>query len=167
MAYNSQIDELFSYKEPPMQTLTIGIDPDITKSGVAVKNSQTKSIELMTLSFYDVFRYLEANKENISKVFIEASWLINKSSWHSSQNMQTASKIGIKIGLNHGTGINLANIINGLGIPILLKKPLAKKWGFDRKQKISHLEIERLAKLSSFGIKKSNQEQRDALLLIM
>ena len=121
----------------------------------------------MTLSFYDVFRYLEANKENISKVIIEASWLVNKSSWHSSQNMQTASKIGIKIGLNHGTGINLANIINGLGIPILLKKPLAKKWGFDRKQKISHLEIERLAKLSSFGIKKSNQEQRDALLLIM
>ena len=152
-----------------MQTLTIGIDPDITKSGVAIKDTKLKTLDLYDLGFFDLISLLIRKKDSIKVVVVEASWLIKKSSWHSSQGQNTASKIGRDVGLNHGTGLNLVNMIQGLGIAVKLQLPLKKSWGKDGKQKISHIEIQKIVEFRkhTVNVKRTTQEMRDATLLIL
>ena len=147
-----------------LQNLVIGIDPDVSKSGVACINKKTKDFELKTLTFFELFDYLEFNKEFIKEVRIEASWLIKKTNWHNNKmGTGVASRIGSKTGANHEVGRKIVEMCIHKEIPFVQVKPLKKHWkGADGK--ITHKEIEML--VANFP-KKSNQEQRDALLLIL
>lgn len=151
------------------RTLTIGIDPDIDKSGFAIKNIETKALELYNKGFFDAVEFLKDNKEQIKEVVVEASWLVSKASWHGSDNKNTASRIGINVGLNQGTGKNLVAMIKALGIPCREVKPLRLRWGKDGRSKISHAEVLKLTEFRKYkvNVKRTNQEMRDALLLIL
>jgi hypothetical protein len=144
--------------------LVIGIDPDVDKSGVACINTKTKEFELKTLSFFELFEYLEHHKVFIKEVRVEASWLIKKTNWHQNKmGTGVASRIGSNTGANHEVGRKIVEMCIYKNIPFVQVKPLKKHWkGTDGK--ITHGEIEKM--VSNFP-KRSNQEQRDALLLIL
>lgn len=152
-----------------MKFLLIGIDPDIEASGIAVKNIETKALELYTKGFFDTVKFLIRNRDSIKEVVVEASWLISKSSWHSSQSKETAARIGKDVGRNQATGMCLVDMLKGLGIPVREQKPLKLRWGKDGKSKISHAEIQKIVdfRKAQINVKRTNQEMRDALLLIL
>lgn len=147
-----------------LNTLIIGIDPDVDKSGVATINKKTMQFTLKTLRFFELFKYLEENKEFIKEVRVEASWLVKKTNWHNNKmGTGVASRIGSNTGANHEVGRKIIEMCEHLGITYVQVKPLKKRWkGADGK--ITHKEIASM--FASFPAK-SNQEQRDALLLIL
>lgn len=138
--------------------ILIGIDPDVDKSGVALKINE--HIELFNLSFFDLFEFLsekservKTTKENIL-VVVEAGWL-NKSNWHKNKNGSAAinAEIGKRTGSNHETGKKIVEMIEFLKLPCRTIKP--------RKSKVNSKFFKSIT-----GINRSNQEQRDAYMLI-
>jgi len=55
-------------------TLSIGIDPDTVKSGVAVWNGK-EFIDLMALDFWSTIQWLLDNRQNIRLIKVEGGWL--------------------------------------------------------------------------------------------
>lgn len=151
--------------------LIVGIDPDIDKSGVAVRNMDLKTIDLYTLGFYDLVKWIELNKDNIRYIVVEASWLVQKSSFRirTADSKELASLKGKHVGWNQGVGRCIVSMIVGLGIECREQKPFKLRWGKDGKSKISHLELHKISTFSSHSInvKRTNQEMRDACLLII
>lgn len=140
----------------------IGIDPDVDDgSGVAVLDKRTRDIEVMNLSLPEILDFFRTDPR-ISDSFT----VIEKSSytshnWHRSgtDRFQANSKIGYNIARNHQLQTDIFEILSHMGVEIVEKAPLALIW---KKGKISHEEITRI---TGWKRKKSNQEQRDALLL--
>lgn len=141
--------------------MLIGIDPDVTKSGVAAKLQS--GISLYTLTFFQLFDFLKAHKEQITNVRIEASWLI-KHNWNKKATGTAAinANIGNAAGRNHETGRKIVEMCQYMSIPHQEVMPLKKMWKA-KDGKISHEELARIITLP----KRTNQEQRDAALLIL
>lgn len=145
----------------------IGIDPDAAKSGVAFLDVAARKLECETLKFCDVVDYLKFLKDDDESgnksyiVIIEGGWL-NSGNWHlpASCSKSKAAAQGRSVGMNHQTGILIAEMCEHLHIPFEIVKPLQKIWkGRDRK--ITHDELAAIT-----GIKRrNNQEERDAALL--
>lgn len=140
--------------------IKIGIDPDCNKSGCASKQKTTGLI-LNNLKFFDLFEQLKEVRElytDVSKVmvYIEAGWL-NRSNWHKVQNGSAAinSQIGQRTGANHETGKKIVEMCEYLGLPYKLVKPTRKK-----------VDAKLFQKLTGY-IGRTNQEQRDAAMLII
>ena len=138
----------------------LGIDPDVTKSGVAFYESKTNKLELANLSFFQLFDYLnfvkEAKQENQTlKVIIEAGWL-NKSNWHAVKggNSSINAQIGQRTGANHEVGKKIAEMCNYLGLTYELVKPTKSKVNAEFFKKVTGV------------IGRTNQEQRDAGMLV-
>jgi hypothetical protein len=114
--------------------ITICIDPDILRSGVAIYHDK-KLVSLESLGFYDLMQRLKIEKENgcgLCSVLLEAGWL-NKSNFHLQYKSKgktvkltpaAAAETGRRVGQNHQTGILIAEMCEGLGIPCRLVKPL-------------------------------------------
>lgn len=141
--------------------MLIGIDPDVGASGVASKSNN--GIVLLTLPFFQLFDYLKANRSQIKNVRIEASWLINHN-WNKKEKGSAAinAAIGNHAGRNHETGRKIVEMCQYLGIPFEEVKPLKKIWK-GKDGKITHTELARIVPIPP----KTNQEQRDACLLII
>jgi hypothetical protein len=139
----------------------IGIDPDVDKSGVAVKANRT--IDLYTFKFFQLFDFLKNNREKITLVRVEASWLI-KHNWNKKLNGSAAinARIGNNAGSNHETGRKIVEMCEYLQIPYQEVKPLKKLWK-GKDGKITHDELAKFIPVP----KRTNQEQRDACLLIL
>lgn len=144
----------------------IGIDPDNKESGVAVVTYQTKKIKVYKYDFSKLIDNLNEIKRFFVgievKIVIEGGWL-NKSNWHvlgKYMSAQRAAAIGRSAGMNHQTGILIAEYCEHLGLNFQVVKPLKKCWrGQDGK--ITQEEAEYfMGKLP-----RMNQDQRDALLL--
>jgi hypothetical protein len=135
--------------------ILIGIDPDTKASGFAIYTPLSKEISLDNLSFFQLFDELKYTKENRRdlRVILEAGWL-NEGNWHTQgSNKASSTMIGNRTGANHETGRKIEEMLIYLGIPYELKKPTT--------QKVDSKYFEKLT-----GIKKSNQDQRDAGMLI-
>ena len=146
----------------------IGIDPDCEKSGVALL--EKKKLTLNNFTFFELYEYFIIQKDickfgkNELIVIIEGGWL-NKSTWHGLnyflQLIRTpqkafvyAAKIGKNTGANHETGRKIVEMCEYLNLKYEVIKPTKTK-----------VNSEYFCKLT--GIKKSNQEQRDAAMLIL
>lgn len=139
-----------------MGKLIIGIDPDITASGVAVSVGGQIS-KLWCLNLFDLVEYFKANKEGIKCVYLEAGWLIKKSSWHESKNKNTAEKVAYKVGHNHQIGMCIEHFLINLGIKYRLIKPTQKK--------LNHADFCIYSKWDKAI--PTNQEKRDAGCLVI
>jgi hypothetical protein len=147
--------------------LIIGIDPDSEKNGVAIVSPATRLLNCECLTFGATLAYLkrmhEATEEKgyIMEIVIEAGWL-NHSNWHlpASCSPQRAAAIGRSVGMNHQTGILLAECCAALGYPYRLQKPLRKCWQ-GKDGKITHAELKAFTGIEG----RTNQEERDAALL--
>lgn len=147
----------------------IGIDPDVERSGVAVKHAHN-GITVMTLKFFELFDYFAQHKESIKKVRIEASWLI-KHNWNKKASGTAAvnARIGNMTGANHEVGKKIVEMCQYFSIPYEEVKPLTKRWKGSN-GKITHEELQRVLAANNYLPtlpKRTNQEQRDACLFII
>jgi len=91
-----------------MHDLLCGIDPDSKESGLAVWNVKRQEFDTITqLPFWDLIDYIETLRENYKIcIYVEASWQIKKSNWHSKrgQSKYVGEKIAKCVGSNHQVG---------------------------------------------------------------
>jgi len=135
--------------------ILIGIDPDTKKSGFASYNKNNKALSLHNLSFFDIFDYLSILQADDAqfKVILEAGWL-NKSNWHTdNKNKAMSVRIGNNTGSNHEVGRKIEEMLIYLKINYELRVPKTSKTDSKYFEKLT-------------GIKKSNQDQRDAAMLV-
>ena len=144
--------------------LIIGIDPDVHKNGVAVywKEDGKRHLELHSLRFFELFDFLNHLKESIKLVVIEGGWLNYKSNYRITKGNGINARIGAKVGANHETGKKIVEMCVYIGIIYNIVKPLKKSWK-GSEGKITHKELEQMTKID---LKRTNQEQRDATLLV-
>ncbi|MES2636653.1 MAG: hypothetical protein V4605_04950 [Pseudomonadota bacterium] len=133
--------------------MIVGIDPDISKSGVAWLHDDDL-LDMNTANFVETLNFIRYNKSIIKCVYLEAGWLNQKSNWHGASNMSVASSIGRKVGENHATGKLLQQCIEAEQIKVVLVKPTQTK-----------LDAKQFARLTGY-VGSTNQEKRDAALLI-
>jgi hypothetical protein len=136
------------------EKLIIGIDPDVTRSGLAIRGRETGELTLKNLSFFELFDLLAAIKDRIETVKIEAGWL-NSSNWHATGGKSYAAQIGNRTGRNHQTGILIAEGCEHLGIKFELIRPARSKTDA------------RLFKRLTGYQGRTNSEQRDAAMMIL
>lgn len=138
-------------------TLFVGIDPDISKSGFAVIVSGAKEFyELTTLPFFEMLERIQQLNLNAGGVVvcIEAAWLIPKSNWHGGKSMGVAAKIGKSVGANHQVGRLLEEFCIYYQIPFELIKPSKSKTDSAFFEKLTNYKL------------RTNPEMRDAGMLI-
>lgn len=150
----------------------IGVDPDVDKSGVAFLHVPTRKLEVTSLSFPDLLDYLQKAKmkselsgESVI-VVVEASWLISHH-WHSKKgdNQRVTARKGNSAGRNHEVGRKIVEMCEHYGLEVIEQRPLRKCWkGRDGKITADELNYI-LINGGSLPIKRSNQEERDAVLL--
>jgi len=143
--------------------ILIGIDPDVDKSGVAYIGIDCVLIldNLTFFKLYDLLSYVKNLSEKGKiiatplKVYIEAGWL-NKSNWHTSdsKSRHVNTRIGNNTGSNHEVGRKIAEMCEYLKIDYELVRPTQSK--------VDAVYFKRLTKYQ----KRTNQEQRDAAMLI-
>lgn len=139
--------------------MKIGIDPDVDKSGVAV--IENGEIELFSLSFWQLFEFLKERKPDLVRV--EGGWLNKMSNFRAGKPTAALARIGKNVGSNHEAGRKIVEMCEYLQIKHEVVKPLQKHWkGTDGK--ITHEEVVKYFKIKQ---KRTNQEERDALLLLI
>ncbi|HAB71517.1 MAG TPA: hypothetical protein DCE34_11750 [Acinetobacter nosocomialis] len=133
--------------------IIIGIDPDLEKSGVAILGND---LQLKNLTFPETVELFRNEQDSIKKVVIEAGWKNKKANFRvgGGHSRQVNEQIARRIGMNHATGILLAEIAQALGLAVLLVKPTKSKLNADEFNKITGWQG------------RTNQEQRDAGMLI-
>lgn len=139
----------------------IGIDPDVDGSGYAVLLPDG-GIWCGNLTIAGILNDAEARHGRTVYV-LEAAWLTGKVNWHFSggENRRVSSAMGYSIGRNHQAGMDIAALLRHMGHEVREVRPLKKLWR-GKDGKITHEEI---CKLTGWTAPRSNQEQRDALLL--
>lgn len=150
----------------------IGVDPDVEKSGVAFLNRKSKTLEVVSLSFPELLDYLQFVKKKSDEckesviVVVEASWLISHH-WQTKRgdNQRVTAMKGNSAGRNHEVGRKIVEMCEHYGLDVIEQRPLRKSWrGRDGKITADELNYI-LINGGSLPIKRSNQEERDAVLL--
>lgn len=144
----------------------VAVDPDVDKSGVTVLDVQNKSIELHAMTFPDLidFIYSLPDKESV-RIAVEAGWMNAKSNFHGYYGKR-GEKIAKDVGANHETGRKIVEMCEHKEYPVLLVKPLEKRWK-GPKGKITHSELESVLKGRKITLnkKRTNQDERDSILI--
>lgn len=149
-------------KQRTKADVLIGIDPDATKSGVAVYDKV--DIQLYSLGFWKLLGSIkgfleQVESENEEKIFVrlEAGWLNSKSNFHPASGPNVRERIAKNVGMNHQTGILIAEWLEHMEIPFELVKPPGKRWK-------THKDFVR--ETGYDYITSTNQDQRDAAFLV-
>lgn len=164
----------------------IGIDPDIEKSGYAVVDRLTRTVDIVkAVSFVELMQdlnYMKIHGYRSTKEIADDKMFVlnvnygpktfclviedsdNTTNWHIEGNrmsVRVASAIGHKVGLCHAVGRLIREWAENLGMQVIMQCPLKKEW-MGRDGKITQDEIMQFIP----GLpKKMNQECRDAALL--
>lgn len=147
--------------------IIIGIDPDVSKSGVAEISKDGSEIGLQALSFPELLDYLQiARQREMASgakvvVVIEASWKIS-TNWHihRGDSKGAIARKGKDAGRCHEVGRKIVECAQYYGLEVVERLPLKKIWK-GKDGKISHEEIKAFIPISG----RTNQETRDAALL--
>lgn len=156
---------------PKKPAFVVGIDPDAEKSGWGVVNALDRYVvRIDTISFPDLVaelknlrdRQMDPEKHDDVLVVIEGGWL-NKGNWHIQHGMTVtkAAALGRSTGMNHQTGMMIAELCKAWGIRHQVAMPLRKGWKGPG-GKITHDELDGFAPLPK---KRTSQDARDATLL--
>ena len=107
---------------------TIGIDPDVDASGVAIYNSHNHTCKLMRMDFWQLTDFIRQEAGAIEAIIIEAGWLNEKSNFHSyGKGEGVAARIGKNVGANHQIGKLLCSLCEKCGLAYVRVKPHLKK----------------------------------------
>lgn len=144
-------------KRDKQNTIAIGIDPDVDKSGVALKFKN--EVVLKNLNFFDLMDFLKTTMQDNQKkkiiAYVECGYL-NRGNWHKVLNGSAAlnSKIGGYVQENHRVAKKIVEMCEYLGIECVKIKPKSKKLNAKEFKEITGI------------TQRTNQEQRDAYMLI-
>ena len=148
--------------------IILGIDPDVEQSGIARLDLPSRKCFATHLPFAALIDYIFTIRD-IAKmkgekltIVVEASWLISHN-WHITlrDSKAVAAKKGEQVGRMHETGRKIVEMLEHHDIQVIEQMPLKKCWkGADGK--ITHNE---LTQVCGWDKKRSNQEERDAMLL--
>ena len=150
----------------------IAIDPDVTKSGVAIMDVAGRTLTTHCMVMPELVELLRIEGLKMLPkgdllVVVEASWLVN-TNWqlNAKDTLSTAAAKGERVGRNHQVGIMLVELCRYYNLSVLEKHPLLKIW-HGKDGKITFTELHRLCAGSGivYDAKKNNQEERDAALL--
>lgn len=137
------------------EKILIGIDPDVTKSGVAYLNGS--QLILQNLGFFELYEYFKNLKEihEHLTIYVECGFL-NKSNWHKKAGKSAAlnAKVGERTGANFETAKKICEMCEYLNINFHKIKPTNSKITNDYFKTLTGYK----------GV--TNQEQRDAFMLI-
>jgi hypothetical protein len=145
----------------------IGVDPDVDSSGFAVWDSVLKEFsEINAYRIFDLLAWIDtyiAEGHDV-KVVIEAGWLNKKSNFHGNakQSKSVGEKIAKSVGANHQVGRVIVEYCQVKNISYVEQKPLPKKWGKNKREKISAEEFKKISGWSG----RTNSEKRDAAMLV-
>jgi len=133
--------------------ILIGIDPDVTRSGFALKVGNR--VELLNYTFFELFdRFKELSESNYLVVYIECGFL-NQGNWHKTSGSNSVNaQIGQRTGANHEVAKKIVEMCEYLNIEHVKVKPT--------KSKVNDAFFRQITKIE----KRTNQEQRDAYMLI-
>jgi uncharacterized membrane protein len=142
--------------------MKIAIDPDVDKSGIAIL--ENNMLTLKSLLFFELFDFLKTIEKE-TQIVIEASWL-KSYNWTTNAKKSISNNIANRVGANHEAGKKIVEMCYYLGLCPILTFPLKKVWS---KGKISNTELLILLKTTKIQhtITKTNQEERDAALLVI
>lgn len=148
--------------------IILGIDPDVDQSGIARLDVAERKCYADHMPFALLIEYCNTMKEVARrrgrhlKVVVEASWLSGHN-WHISRfdNPAVAAKKGEGVGRMHETGRKIVEMLEHSGIEVVEQHPLKKIWQ-GKDGKITH---EEMTMVCGWDKKRSNQEERDAMLL--
>lgn len=149
----------------------IGIDPDVTASGVAVLGLDGHLLRLSCEKFVDVLAKMRVYKHEVHEydktlVVIEAGHLL-RSNWHLPRvcSANKAAAMGEAVGRCHEVGILLAEMARAYRLDVVEQPPLRKCWS-GKDGKITHEEMRYIVECEGYTLpNRTNQEERDALLL--
>lgn len=156
------------YKGAVNADIIIGIDPDTHQSGVARLDVLPRKATATHLPFHLLMDYIMDVKE-VARLRSQHLVIVVESSWHDSHNWHlnwkdskaVAAKKGYAVGAMHQVGKLLVEMLEHNGLEVHEVRPLVKCWkGHDRK--ITH---EEMTEICRWDKKRSNQEERDAMLL--
>ena len=142
--------------------IIIGIDPDVSKSGVGVVSRERKGVEVFSRSFPELLEYLKMAATHTSVVVVvEASWKIS-TNWHTGRgdSIRTAARKGKDAGRCHEVGRKIVECAQYYGLEVVERLPLKKIWK-GKDGKITDEEIKAFMPIQG----RTNQEERDAALL--
>jgi hypothetical protein len=142
--------------------IIIGIDPDVSKSGVGVVSRERKDVEVFSRSFPELLEYLKMAATHTSVVVVvEASWKIS-TNWHTGRgdSIRTAARKGKDAGRCHEVGRKIVECARYYGLEVVERLPLKKIWK-GKDGKITDEEIKAFMPIQG----RTNQEERDAALL--
>jgi len=146
----------------------IGIDPDVTKSGIAIYDKIAKNLELKSLSFFNLLDYLRDNSADIELVKIEGGWLNKKSNFRFTKSKGIGENIAKKVGSNHETGKKIVEMCEYLNIKYSIVKPLRKIWkGAEGKITDEELRLQLSRLKITLARKTTNQDIRDSILICL
>ena len=109
----------------PTRHYTIGIDPDVTKNGVAIVERETRHLECAALTFADTLDYLQWVCSRASevgatvKVYVEAGWL-NNSNWH--LRREDGKSVVAKKGVSQGRNEQVSRLLGEMCDPFVKSK---------------------------------------------
>ena len=148
------------------QSIIIGIDPDVKKSGVAINDKSTGIITSFSFPFPELLDFLKDVSTRFgATIYVEASWLIKKSNFHGG-NTRVSSLIAKHVGRNHQTGILIVEMCKYYGLNVIEVEPLAKCWkGKDKKITLDELKKFAKVELPNKYLKAELQEMLDAALI--
>ena len=145
-----------SIEKSKSKSVAIGIDPDVDKSGVALKTK--KQVKLLNLKFFDLMDFFNQviEEHGLKEIiaYVECGYL-NRGNWHKVFGTNsTNAQIGQRTGANHETAKKIVEMCEYLGIECVKIKPKSKK--LNAKEFLQVTQINQ----------RTNQEQRDAYMLI-
>lgn len=163
-SYEFDIPDFDPYKYAGYPIL-IGVDPDVTASGIAVVNGDTgKIVELLNLCEAGYLKFLKTYASQINKVIFSAGWLNRKTNFHRKlayQDKITQSELGTSekqakdVGRNHQIGIALMRLTHVFfGFPIIQSMPKGAK-----------KDAKTFNRYTGW-VGSSNQDQRDAGMVV-
>lgn len=133
-----------------MSEMIVGIDPDVTKSGIAwIKGGK---LYCSSMSFWELLEFLRQNRDEISIVYLEGSFR-NVHVWHSGKSPEALAAIAVRVGRNHQTGIFIMEFLQNLQINTKLVR-LGRK--------LSKEEVN-----MKYGVVCASQDVRDAVCILM
>lgn len=146
--------------------IIIGIDPDVSKSGVGVVTSSGK-VDVFSFTFPELIEYLKLcstlkiTMEKTCVVVVEASWKISHN-WHAHRgdSKGTIARKGNDAGRCHEVGRKIVECAQFYGLEVVERLPLKKIWK-GKDGKITDEEIKAFMPIQG----RTNQEERDAALL--
>lgn len=142
--------------------LTIGIDPDFVKSGIAVTQNET-IIHLESLGFVDLFEYIAAagDKQSIL-IKLENPSAIKPLFGAKTKNKRSIrEKICQDVGKCKATGSLIQQVLESQGYTVKLVKPL--KGPVKRQAKTDAIYFNKLTGWQG----RSNEDKRDAALVAL